>query len=60
MSTEAQLRDAHMVIAAILHMAGGRVVIPAEVLERVGQRRPLMQADTAPGGSVTYTLEPEA
>ena len=56
---EKQLRDAHLVLACILQLAGGRITIPEDLLIQTERIKPLMQADTDAHGNVTYTLEPE-
>lgn len=54
---EADLRQAHNALRCILASAGGSVTIPGEWLRDAEQQQPLMQVDTEPDGSQTWTLE---
>lgn len=54
---EAELRHAHNALRCILAYARGPVAIPAEWLRDAEQKQPLMQVDTAPDGSETWTIE---
>ncbi|MET8866511.1 hypothetical protein ABZW11_26535 [Nonomuraea sp. NPDC004580] len=50
------LEEAHHIIRCLLHLAGGTVDIPDELIMSMDRHR-LMQVDRSPLGGMTLTLE---